>query len=106
MFSLVFILYANFFTQTTTLEFPMPKGAMQLEGNRSESPKSYDATIKYYQRIFRGKKNIEFKTIIYTPKIKAIHIKNTLKSSNWSGINIYKSGKFVRIFGIQRDYEE
>lgn len=78
---------------------PLVPGAIELEElGRYDSPRSYDDTVEYYERYFRGDRLRRFRHIVNLPAVRAKHIENKKKKSGWSGINIYEHRGKVRIF--------
>lgn len=80
---------------------PLVPGAVELEDlGRYESPRSYDDTIEYYERYFRGDHHRRWRHIVNLPTVRAQHIENKKQQSGWSGINVYEHRGKVRIFVI------
>ena len=78
---------------------PIVPGAVELdEPGRYDSPRSYDDTIEYYERYFRGDRQRRWRHIVNLPTVRAQHIENKKKKSGWAGINIYEHRGKVRIF--------
>lgn len=58
--------------------------------HRYESPRDYEATIKFFRDKFKGYKNIKWSREVSLPTVKYIHFETTTSSSKWQGVNIYE----------------
>lgn len=76
----------------------------KIEEDRYQSPRSWDKTIEYFYKYFRGWKSVRWHREVNLPTIKYVHIENTNEKGAWSGINIYElpNGK-VRIYVLKRE---
>jgi len=81
----------------------VPQALSLKEPGRYQSPRSYDETIEYYERVFRRTGGVRWRSIINKPGIKAKHIESLRQTTNWEGINIYEKQGEVRIFVIARE---
>lgn len=80
---------------------PLVPGAIELEDiGRYESPRSFDDTVKYYERYFRGDRQRRWRHIVNLPTVRAQHVENKKQESGWLGINIYEHRGKVRIYVI------
>lgn len=78
----------------------------KIDEDRYESPRSWDKTIEYFQKYFRGWKGVRWHREVNLPAVKYIHIENTNDKGAWDGINIYElpNGK-VRVYVLKRQPE-
>jgi len=72
------------------------------EGARFISPRSFDETVKFYKKLWKGNTNFEFRKIAAPAEVRALHIENMNPSSSWEGINIYEHHGETRVFVLQR----
>jgi hypothetical protein len=80
---------------------PLVPGAIELDDlGRYDSPRSFDDTVEYYERYFRGDRQRRWRHIVNLPTVRAQHVENKKKESGWSGINIYEHRGKVRIYVI------
>jgi hypothetical protein len=80
--------------------------AKKVGENRYKSAEDWEKTIRFYRGVYGGKAGIVWSTIDTPPKVKAIHIANTLPKRTWEGINIYEVGGDIFIFVIQAEAEK
>src|SRR5688572_20230042 len=59
--------------------------------SRFKSTEDWEKTVRYFRNAFGGRAGIVWNTIHTPPKIKALHIANTLPKRTWDGINIYET---------------
>ncbi len=86
------------------LDAPIMKDAVPLdEPGRFRSPRSFDETLDYYQRVFNQAGGARWRNIVNLPGIKAKHIESTKKKTKWEGINLYEYKGEVRIYVVPRD---
>jgi hypothetical protein len=86
------------------LDAPVVPGATQLEEpGRYRSPRTFDDTLDFYQRLFNQPGVVRWRTIVNLPGIRAKHIENLRKKTKWEGINIYEYKGEVRLYVIPRD---
>jgi len=77
-------------------------GHESQEGVRFISPRSFDETVKYYKKLWKGNPNFEFRKIAAPAEVRALHIENKNPSSLWDGINIYEHHGETRVFVLAR----
>jgi hypothetical protein len=82
--------------KSARLEEPNSKGARFLV------PRSFNDTVKFYKKLWRGNESIEFRKIVNLPSIRAVHVMNRSPKSEWEGMNIYEHKGETRIFIIPR----
>ena len=61
----------------------------KLGERRYESPRDWEATIKFFRDKFKGWKTIKWTREVSLPAVKYVHITNTADNGKWEGINIY-----------------
>lgn len=61
----------------------------KLAERRYESPRDWDATLKFFRDKFKGWKTIKWTREVSLPAVKYVHITNTADAGKWEGINIY-----------------
>lgn len=81
---------------------PMVPGARKIEEGRYVSPRTYDDTLEFYEKLYKGTTNVRFRAIINAPGIKAVHMQNT-KGGGWLGINVYEINNQTRLFVVRAD---
>ena len=87
-----------------TLEPPIIKDAAPLEEmGRYRSPRTFDETLDFYQRLFNQPGVVRWRTIVNLPGIRAKHIESLRKKTKWEGINIYEYKGEVRLYVVPRD---
>jgi hypothetical protein len=85
------------------VDAPVMKEAVPLEEpGRYRSPRSFDETLDYYQRVFQGG-GVRWRNVVNLPGIKAKHVENLRKKAKWEGINIYEYKGEVRIYVVPRE---
>lgn len=57
--------------------------------HRYESPRDWDATLKFFRDKFKGWKTVKWSREVSVPTVKYVHIENTATNPKWGGINIY-----------------
>ena len=83
---------------------PIIPGAIPLdEPGRYQSPRTYDETLRYYERLFRRTGGVRWRTIVNRPGIRAVHAQSLRQRTRWEGINIYELNGDVRIYVVPRD---
>lgn len=80
----------------------MPGAAPLDEPGRYRVARTFDETIDYYERLFRGEGGTRWHNIINQPGIKAKHVASLRKVTEWEGINVYEHRGEVRIYVISR----
>lgn len=76
----------------------------KIEEDRYQSPRSWDKTVEYFQKYFRGWKGVRWHREVNLPTIKYVHIENTSGKGAWAGINIYElPGGKVRVYVLKRE---
>lgn len=86
------------------LDAPVVPGAVALaEPGRYRSPRTYDDTLDFYQRLFNSAGGVRWRNIVNLPGIRAKHIESLRKKSRWEGINIYEHKGEVRVYVIPRE---
>ncbi|MBN2362148.1 MAG: hypothetical protein JXR83_22040 [Deltaproteobacteria bacterium] len=72
--------------------------------DRFRSPRDFRDTVKYYDKMFLGWKNVKKHREVNLPGIKYVHYENTNADSKWSGFNVYQAGPQgeVRIYVLRR----
>jgi hypothetical protein len=81
----------------------MPSWSKKVGEDRFQSPRNWEKTVKFFSDQFKGWKSIKWHREINLPSVKYVHIENTNKKGDWSGINLYElpNGK-VRIYVLKR----
>lgn len=82
---------------------PMVPNARKVEDGRYISPRTYDDTLEFYEKLFKGSNAVRFRAIINAPSIKAVHMQNTKPGGTWLGINIYELNGQTRLFVVKSD---
>lgn len=78
----------------------LPPGAQEVGENRYRALDSYEDTLKFFDKTYKG---IPRKDIIDQPGIRAIHYESDNPRSGYEGFNVYENEKKeVRIFVIPR----
>jgi len=78
----------------------LPPGAQEVGENRYRAPESYEATLKFFDKTYRG---IARKDIVDQPGIRAVHYESDNPRSGYEGFNVYENDKKeVRVFVIPR----
>jgi hypothetical protein len=86
------------------LDAPIVPGATPLsEPGRYRSPRTFDDTLDFYQRLFKEPGLIRWRSIVNLPGIRAKHLENLRKKAKWEGINIYENKGEVRFYVIPRN---
>lgn len=76
----------------------------KIEEDRYQSPRSWDKTIEYFKKYFRGWRGVRWHREVNLPTIKYVHIENTHEKGAWAGINIYElPGGKVRVYVLKRE---
>ena len=78
----------------------LPGGAQEVGENRFRSSESYEETLKYFDKAYRGSPR---KVIVNQPGIRAVHFESADPRSAYEGFNVYEKDKEVRIFVIPRE---
>lgn len=103
MIGLVILTAAATMAAPEFMDAPMVYGAKAMqETGRYASPRTFDDTVKFYKDKFKRKGGVRWRGIINQIGIKAVHLQNLRRSSNWEGVNIYEHKGKVRIFVIPR----
>jgi hypothetical protein len=101
--ALLFVLSLGVGIAEPPLEAPLPPGAVALdESGRYRSPRSFDETLDFYQRLF-NQGGVRWRSIVNLPGIRAKHIECLRKKTHWEGINIYEYKGEVRLFVVPRE---
>ncbi len=83
---------------------PIVPGATALaETGRYRSPRSFDDTLDFYQRLFNQTGSVRWRNVVNLPGIKAKHIESLRKKTRWEVINVYEHKGEVRLYVIPRD---
>ncbi len=83
---------------------PIPPGARKLaEEGRVVSPRNYDDTIEFYDRLYKNNAGYRFRPIVSAPNVKAVHLQNVRSAGGWSGLNIYETKNQTRIFVLKAE---
>jgi hypothetical protein len=61
----------------------------RVADHRYESPRDWDATLKFFRDKFKGWKTVRWSREMSVPAVKYVHIENTAANPKWGGINIY-----------------
>lgn len=86
-----------------SLDAPLVPGAAALkEPGRYRSPRDFDSTLDFYERLFHQAGGVRWRNIVNLPGIKAKHIESLRKKTRWEGINVYEHKGEVRIFVVPR----
>lgn len=85
---------------------PLLPGATKLEEGRFKSGRSYDDTLDFYEKLFKGSQTVRFRKIVHSPQVKATHIMNTASGSAWQGINVYEKDGETRLFFVKADVKK
>ena len=80
----------------------VPKSVAMAEPGRFQSSRSYERTVDYYRRLFRGRGGVRWRPIVSLPKLRAVHIASTDENTLWDGINVYENKGDVRIYVLKR----
>jgi hypothetical protein len=81
---------------------PMVPNARKIEDGRYVSPRTYDDTLEFYEKLYKGSNAVRFRAIINAPSVKAVHMQN-LKGGAWLGINIYELNGQTRLYVVKSD---
>lgn len=73
----------------TELGLELIPWSKKLADRRYESPRDWEATIKFFRDKFKGWKTIKWTREVSLPAVKYVHITNAAESGKWEGINIY-----------------
>lgn len=73
----------------TDLGLELIPWSKKLDDRRYESPRDWEATIKFFRDKFKGWKTIKWTREVSLPAVKYVHITNAAESGKWEGINIY-----------------
>src|SRR5512136_1167666 len=76
----------------------------KVDDDRYRSPRDFKETIKFYDKLFVGWKNVKKHREVNLPGIKYVHYENINTDSKWSGFNVYQAGPQgeVRIYVLKR----
>lgn len=87
----------------TELGLELIPWSKKLAERRYESPRDWEATLKFFRDKFKGWKTIKWTREVSLPAVKYVHITNTATAGKWEGINIYSlpDGR-VRYFLLAR----
>jgi len=79
--------------------------AAKVGEDRFRSPRSFDDTVRWYDKLFRGNRHVKQYREVTLPKVKYVHFHNKKRDSEWEGLNIYQAGDRgeVRIFVLKRE---
>jgi hypothetical protein len=80
--------------------------AKKVGESRFRSAEDWEKTIRFYRNVYGGKAGIVWSTIDTPPKVKAIHIANTLPKRTWEGINVYETNGDIFIYVIPASPEK
>ncbi|MFH1809302.1 MAG: hypothetical protein ABIJ09_11195 [Pseudomonadota bacterium] len=83
---------------------PMIPWATKVEEDRFRSPRDFADTIKWFDKLFVGNRQVVRRREVNLPGIKYVHYENHSSKSKWSGFNVYQKGARgeVRIFVLKR----
>ena len=86
------------------LGVPLMAWAKKLAPHRYESPRDWEATVKFFHDEYKGQKTIRFGRENSVPAAKYVHIDNLATAARWDGVNIYElpDGR-VRFFVLERE---
>ena len=72
--------------------------------DRFRSPRDFKETVKFYDKLFLGWKNVKKHREVNLPGIKYVHYENTNDDAKWAGFNVYQAGPQgeVRIYVLKR----
>ena len=85
---------------------PILPGARKIEEARFAAGRSYDDTLEFYEKLYKGTGLVRFRAIINNPAIKAIHLQNLKAGSTWAGINIYELNGQTKLFVVKGETKE
>ena len=77
----------------------LPSGVQEVGENRYRSSDSYEDTLKFFDKTYKG---IPRKEIINQPGLQAMHFESVDPRSGWEGFNVYQRDSEVRIYVIPR----
>jgi hypothetical protein len=77
--------------------------AKKVGEDRFKSTEDWEKTVRFFRNAYGGKTGIVFRTIETPPKVKALHIENTLPKRQWEGINIYETAGDIFIYVIKAE---
>ncbi|MBN2495643.1 MAG: hypothetical protein JXR96_13700 [Deltaproteobacteria bacterium] len=84
---------------------PIIPWAKKVGENRYRSPRNFDGTVEYYQKVLRGEWRVSWHKIINVSGTRAKHIKNLKPNGRWEGINIYEFKGSTYVFVVFSDAE-
>lgn len=73
----------------TELGLELIPWSKKLAERRYESPRDWEATVKFFRDKFKGWKTIKWTREVSLPAVKYLHITNTADNGKWEGINVY-----------------
>jgi hypothetical protein len=78
--------------------------AAKVADDRYRSSRDFKETIKFYDKLFLGWKNVKKHHEVNLPGVKYVHYENTNADSKWAGFNVYQAGPQgeVRIYVLKR----
>jgi len=77
----------------------LPPGAQEVGEDRYRLPGTYENTLKYFDKAYRG---LPQKAIVNQPGIRAMHFESSSAKTAWQGFNVYEKNHEVRIFILTR----
>lgn len=85
---------------------PLLPGTVKVEEGRFKTSRSYDDTVDFYEKLFKGSQTVRMRKIINSPQVKATHVLNGAPGSGWQGINIYEKDGETRLYFIKADVKK
>lgn len=81
--------------------------AAKVDEDRFRSPRSFEDTVRWYEKLFQGNRKIKQYREVNLPQVKYVHFHNNDTSAAWEGMNIYQAGDKgeVRIYVLARAKE-
>jgi hypothetical protein len=88
-------------SEKTELGAILPGSAREVGQNRYRSPGGYEETLKFYTKTYSAERYPR-RRIADLPGVRAIHLENPNRGSEWEGLNIYELNGETRIFVLSR----
>jgi hypothetical protein len=84
---------------------PIIPWAKEAGEHRFRSPRSYEETFVYYEKVLHGNWNVSYEKIINISGTRGKFIRNKNKGERWEGLNVYEHKGATYVFVVFSDEE-
>lgn len=81
---------------------PLLPGATKIEEARYKTSRSYDDTVEFYEKLFKGSGSVRLRKVIHSPQVKATSVLNS-GGGGWVAVNIYEKDGETRLYFVKAD---